>query len=90
MAKLDALSRRPDHEPQDTHEREHRIFTEKYFAMAINFVETEDIQQQIQISLEKDEIIAEIIRHLKEGKKTEEGFRLDGEILGFKGKIYVP
>src|SRR5258708_38985146 len=71
-AKPDALSRRPDHEPQDAPEHEHRIFTEKHFTMAINFVETEDIQQRIQTSLAKDEIIAEIIIRLNEGKKTEE------------------
>jgi len=46
--KPDALSRRPDHEPQETQEREHRIFTEKHFAMAINFVEEENIQKRIQ------------------------------------------
>src|ERR1700753_1659411 len=88
--KPDALSRRPDHEPQDTQEREHRIFTGKHFAMAINFVAEEDIQQRIQKCILRDEIIAETIRRLKKGLKAEEGFRLSGEILRYKGKIYVP
>ena len=36
--KPDALLREPDHEPQDTQEREYRIFTKRHLAMAINFV----------------------------------------------------
>ena len=49
--------------------------------MVINFVEDKDIQKQIQECIPRDPIIADIVKHLKEGKRNMKGFGLSGKIL---------
>lgn len=89
----DALSRRPDHMPQDAVEREHRIFTEEQFLNA-----TKVVHQQIENAL-----IGEIRRKqsedeyaiykrqylLKKGNKLAD-HDLEDNLLFYKGKVYIP
>ena len=91
MVQSDALSRRPDHDPGDSDNKDMVLLPSELFAKAVNI----ELIERIRDAKVRDLVVVETIQALNNGKipplkSAVKDWKIEGDLILYKDKVYIP